>query len=67
MAWTQADVDALKQAIATGASEVILPDRQVRFRSLSEMRQTLAMAEAEVNGGRPRTRAIRFQTDKGIP
>jgi hypothetical protein len=68
MAWSQADIDALKQAIATGATEVVLPDRTVRFRSLAEMRQTLGLVEAEVAGaGRARVKAIRFQTDKGIP
>ena len=65
MAWTQTDIDELKKAIALGASSVELPDRKLQLRSLSDMRQTLAMIEAEVGGGR-KVRAIRFQTDKGL-
>jgi hypothetical protein len=66
MAWTQRDIDAVKEAIATGASEVRLPDRQLTLRSLSELRQTLAMMEAEANPAGPRTRTIRFTTSKGL-
>jgi hypothetical protein len=66
MAWTQADLDELNKAYALGATEVGLPDRTVRFRSLSELRQIISAVEAQLGIGR-RTRAIRFQTDKGIP
>lgn len=38
MAWTTADLDALDEAIATGATEVRFSDgRTVRYRDLSEM------------------------------
>jgi hypothetical protein len=37
--WTQADLDALNQAIATGATEVRFRDgRLVKYRTLAEMR-----------------------------
>ena len=37
--WTQADLDALNQAMATGAMEVRFRDgRLVKYRSLAEMR-----------------------------
>lgn len=50
MAFTTADVDALKDAIATGALEVRYADgRQVKYRSLGEMRQILQMMNAEAN------------------
>lgn len=53
MAWTQTDIDTLKAAIATGATLVRFgsgPDsREVRYRSLAEMRDILAQMEAEVN------------------
>lgn len=68
MAWTQTDVDKLKAAIALGALRVSYADRDVTYRSLEEMRQTLGMLEAEVNaaaGGR-RVKQIRFSTDKGL-
>jgi hypothetical protein len=50
MTWTQTDIDALKAAIASGQLIVRSADRMVNFRSLSEMRETLAMMEAEVAG-----------------
>lgn len=55
MAWTQADIDTLKAAMATGALEVEFgagPDRRVaRYRNLADMRSLLAQMEAKVNGG----------------
>lgn len=49
--WTQADIDQLKRAIASGALEVRYADgRAVTYRSLDEMRQTLALMVAEVRG-----------------
>lgn len=68
MAWTQTDVDALKAAIALGALKVRYSDREVTYRSLDEMRETLALMEAEANAvpGRRPAKAIRFRTDKGL-
>jgi roadblock/LC7 domain-containing protein len=49
MAWTQSDVDTLKQAIATGAKRVRYADgREVEYRTLNEMERTLATMLAEV-------------------
>lgn len=51
MAFQQSDIDTLKAAIATGAREVAYADgRRVSYRTLPEMKQTLAMIEAEVAG-----------------
>lgn len=51
MAYSQSDVDALKEAIATGALSVKFgsgPDsREVRYRSLAEMKQILSDMIAE--------------------
>lgn len=65
MAWTQADVDALKAAIATGALEVRYADgRYTKFRSLAEMKETLAMMQAEAAGQPPlRTVLIEHRRD----
>lgn len=52
MSFTQADIDALESAIGKGASSVKVGDEEVRFRSLSEMRQTLAMMKADVTGSK---------------
>lgn len=51
MAFTQDDVDALKRAMATGALRVRYPDgREVQYRTLSEMKAVLVMAQAEASG-----------------
>ena len=57
MAWTQSDIDALKEAIATGASEVRYADgRTVKYRSLAEMKDILDMVTDEANGAEPAPR-----------
>lgn len=51
--WTQADIDALKAAIASGVLTVHYagpPARSVTHHSLSEMRSLLAEMLREVNG-----------------
>ncbi|UNJ22043.1 head-to-tail joining protein [Microcystis phage vB_MweS-yong2] len=54
MAWTQADIDALKAAMATGAKSAEFrsgdTSRRQEFRSLAEMQQLLAQMQAEVAG-----------------
>jgi len=42
MAWTQQDYDNLKAAIATGTKKVKYADKEVEYRSLADMKQTLA-------------------------
>lgn len=53
MAFTQSDIDTLKAAIATGATLVRfgsgVDSREVRYRTLQDMRDILAQMEAEVN------------------
>ena len=68
MAYTQTQIDTLKSAIAEGALKVRFGDREVTYRSLDEMRQTLRMMEDEVRAaaGRPRRRRIGFMTGKGL-
>lgn len=56
MAWSQADIDALKAAIASGTSSVSYagpPARSITYQSLSEMLQVLAIMEQSVNSGVP--------------
>lgn len=60
MPYSQADIDTLRRAIATGARKVSYGfgsgKREVEYRSLDEMRRILADMEAEVGGApRPRT------------
>lgn len=68
MAWTQIDIDKLKAAIATGATRVRYADRDVEYRDLAEMRETLGMMQTEVDGaaGTARAKQIRFKTSKGL-
>ncbi|WP_342640928.1 phage head-tail joining protein [Rhodoligotrophos ferricapiens] len=67
MAWTQRDLDNLKSAIAQGVTSARIGDRQVQYRSLQEMRETLALIEAEVSGtSARRSRQFRFRTSKGL-
>lgn len=69
MAWTQADIDALKAALAKGEARVRFADREVAYRSVEEMRSALALMQAEVNAAtgtaRPRQRYL-YQQGKGI-
>jgi hypothetical protein len=48
MAWTQADVSALKAAMATGAKAVTIAGETTVFRDLDEMERLLRRMEAEV-------------------
>lgn len=48
MAYTQAQIDKLRAAIATGALRVSDGDNSVEYRSLNEMKDTLRIMEAEV-------------------
>jgi hypothetical protein len=49
MAWTVDDIDALETAIAQGVSEVQYSDgSRTVFRSLREMRETLALIRTTV-------------------
>lgn len=59
MAWTQKDIDALKAAIATGATKVRFADnREVVYRTLADMRSTLAEMRAEATGTVQRSRYV---------
>jgi len=71
MAWTQADIDKLKAAMAQGATRVRFADRDVTYRDLAEMRETLRIMQVEVDaelGKKPprRARVIQFVTGKGL-
>jgi hypothetical protein len=65
MAFTQAQLDALKSAIATGALEVRNANgEQVKYRSLDEMKRIVGLMETEIGA----TRAASFNPafDKGM-
>lgn len=70
MAWTQTDIDKLKAAIGQGATKVKFADREVTYRSLEEMRETLRLMQVEVDAAtgvvRSRRRRVLFATGKGL-
>lgn len=61
--WTQAEIDALKAAVASGVQTVTYSDRTVTYQSLEDMRALLATMEQSVTGA-PRTRFAAH--DKGV-
>ena len=49
MAFTQADLDAINEAIASGAVEVEYADKKVRYRSLDDMKRVRTEIENELS------------------
>jgi hypothetical protein len=47
-AWTQADLDAIKAAIASGTKSIQYEDKVVTYHSLKEMMDLVAIIEAEL-------------------
>jgi len=56
MAYTQADSDAIKEAIASGALSVKYADKEVVYKSNASLREALLLIEAELNPKPRRTR-----------
>ncbi len=52
MAVTQADIDALELAIASGAKKVKFSDRETEYRDLNEMKEILRGMKVSLCGGR---------------
>lgn len=61
MAYTQADVDALKGAIKGGQIEVQYGDKRVRYRSLDEMVRLLKLMQADVAAAAGKARRSRVR------
>jgi len=49
MAWTQADVDALKAALKNGTKSVSYADRTIVYHSLAEMLELLTAMQADLS------------------
>jgi hypothetical protein len=62
MAFTQAQIDALKAAIALGVTQVSYQGRTTTYRSLDEMKSALRMMESEVNAGGSTPRTTTYAT-----
>ena len=68
MTYTQADLEALQQALATGERRVSFADKIVEYRSAAELQaaiRTVAAALAR-DVGAPSARQIRVTTSKGF-
>lgn len=69
MAFTQADLDAVKRAIASGQLEVQYGDKRVRYRSIDDLERAARMIGAELDeaAGVRRKRIVRLRSaGKGI-
>lgn len=67
MAYSQADLDALDKAIASGTLEVQYADRRVKYRSMDELlqaRQHVASQMAAATPGRTGFRRYTFSTHR---
>jgi len=70
MAWTQADLDQINQAIATGASRTSLPSSgSVEYRGLNDMLRIGKLIEedlAAVSGTTKPSRIVEISASKGL-
>lgn len=62
MAWSQADIDALKAAMAKGVKKVQYASGSVEYQSIDDMRKLLAdmTRDADPDAGQSRRRVARF-------
>ncbi len=68
MAYTEQQLQALRDALANGVSRVRFGDREIEYRTIDELKIAIAAAEADLakTSGKPIVRQIRVSTDKGF-
>ena len=66
--YTDQQLQALRDALANGVRRVRFGDREIEYRTIDELKQAIAAAEADVakNSGTPMIRQIRVSTEKGF-
>jgi len=66
--YTEQQLQALRDALASGVRRVRFADREMEFRDVAELKQAIATAEAGLakNAGAPIVRQIRVSTEKGF-
>lgn len=64
--YTQAQRDALSEAIASGVLRVTYDGRTVEYRTLAELQAALRTVEAALDPARRTVRRILVSTDKGL-
>lgn len=65
MAWTQADLDGLKKAYASGIQQVKHGDNTVTYASMAEMKAAIDEIEASISGKRGRILRT-YVTERGF-
>ncbi len=68
MPYTEQQIQALRDALASGVRRVEFGNRVLEFRDVRELQVAIAAAEAELaqSTGTPVTRQIRVSTQKGF-
>jgi roadblock/LC7 domain-containing protein len=69
MAYTQTQLEALEQALASGTLRVTYEGRTVEYRSVDELKKAIAevkAAMAAADPATPRSRVLRVYTEKGF-
>lgn len=68
MAYTEEQLQALRNALASGVRRVRFGDREMEYRTVDELRAAIAAAELDVarTGATPIARHIRISTEKGF-
>lgn len=68
MAYTEAQLQALRDALARGERRVTFADKTVEYRSVEELKAAIREVEAALarDAGAPKARQIRITTDKGF-
>lgn len=66
MAWTQDQLDALEEAIASSTLKVKYADKEVTYRSLDEMLKVRDMMRADLGITTGRTKRILSEFDNGL-
>ena len=69
MAYSQAQLEALEAALASGTLRVTFEGRSLEYRSVDELKKAIAEVKAAMAAAdpvRPRSRVIRAYTAKGF-
>ena len=66
--YTDQQLQTLRDALANGVRRVKFGDREIEYRTIDELKQAIATAEAEIAkaAGAPVVRQIRISTEKGF-
>ncbi|MBI4910971.1 MAG: hypothetical protein HY820_45595 [Acidobacteria bacterium] len=66
--YTEQQLQALRDALANSVRRVRFGDREIEYRTIDELKQAIAAAEADIakSSGVPITRQIRVSTEKGF-